>query len=198
MENKTLLQLNRTIRVNSLIPKEFCYYFTHVLLRAADLDCVKDDTQVPTAKAVIKSSIIFDALQERLWSTIENIIGEELLPTCSYSRLYSNGDVLKEHIDRPACEVSVTLQLGRSHNYSWPIYMEGARFDLNEGDAVIYEGCEAKHWREICQGPEGYYSGQVFLHFVRKNGSNVWEAGDSTNRKPPPYDINRTAQMENK
>jgi hypothetical protein len=35
-----------------------------------------------------------------------------MLPTYSYARIYANGDELKKHRDRPACEVSVTLHLG--------------------------------------------------------------------------------------
>jgi hypothetical protein len=66
---------------------------------------------------------MFETLQERLWPTIEAAVGEELIPTYSYARLYSNGDVLEKHSDRPACEISVTIQLGRSHHYAWPIYM---------------------------------------------------------------------------
>jgi hypothetical protein len=166
-----LFEQNGSLIIPKLIPIEFCQFFTHVLLRQQYIQQNKGDEQVPTAKAILDHDIMFEALQERLWPHIEKLVDEELLPTYSYARLYSNGDELSSHIDRPACEISVTIQLGRSHHYAWPIYMGDQRFDLAEGDAVIYKGCEVPHWREKCEGPKGYYSGQVFIHFVRKNGN---------------------------
>jgi hypothetical protein len=142
---------------------------------------------------------MFETLLERLWPTIEAVVQEELLPTYAYARLYSNGDVLEKHTDREACEVSITIQLGRSHHYAWPIYMGGHRFDLAEGDAVIYPGCDVEHWRDRCDGPEGYYSGQVFLHYVRKNGPYASYGGDTTARMGAvSFEKNSTLLMEAK
>jgi hypothetical protein len=186
------------VHLSKVIPIEFCQFFTHVLLRQIELGKTNGDTQVPTAQAVIEHEIMFETLQERLWPMIEKIVGQELLPTYSYARLYTNGDILEKHTDRPACEISVTLQLGRSHHYAWPIYMGGERFDLAEGDAIIYPGCDVEHWRNTCDGPTGYYSGQVFMHFVGKNGPYAAEAGDSSKREIPSYIRGRTLLMETK
>lgn len=185
------------IHVKNIVPVEFCKFFTHVLMRQADLQ-PKGDAQIPSARAILDHEYMFETLHERLWPLVESIIGEALIPTYAYARLYSNGDVLERHKDRPACEVSVTVQLGRSHHYAWPIYMGGQRFDLAEGDGVIYPGCDVEHWREKCDGPDGYYAGQVFLHFVRKNGPYVSEVGDSTVRDTYSYGKGRTLLMENK
>lgn len=189
---------NQIYYIPKIIPLEFCHFFTHVLLRQADLQGGHEDVQVPSAKCVSDHDIMFETLQERLWPFMEKTVGEQLSPTYSYARLYSNGDVLEKHTDRPACEVSMTLQLGRSHNYSWPIYVGGQRFDLAEGDGVIYPGTTVKHWRNKCDGPEGYYSGQVFLHYVRKNGPYANEFGDPNMRTEYSYIKNRTALMEMK
>jgi hypothetical protein len=183
------------IQISKVIPVEFCHFFTHVLMRQADL-APGGDGQIPNAKAILDHEYLFETLHERLWSVVEGAVGEELIPTYAYARLYSNGDVLEKHTDRPACEVSITIQLGRSHHYAWPIYMGGQRFDLGEGDGVIYPGCDVEHWRDRCDGPDGYYSGQVFLHFVRKNGEFASEVGDSTNRQMYSYMKNRTFAME--
>lgn len=190
MISEKLLNKQKAIKVSNLIPNEFCQFFTHVLLRKSDTKGY-GDSQIPNAKAVIEHELMFETLLEYLWPTIEQIIGEELLPTYSYSRLYSNGDILEKHVDRPACEVSVTLQLGRSDPYSWPIYMGDKKFELNEGEAVIYSGCDVPHWRDVCNGPKNYYSGQVFLHYVRKNGIHANQAGDSTHRTSPIFIKNR-------
>jgi hypothetical protein len=186
------------VHVSKMLPIEFCQFFTHVLMRQADLNGKQGDEQIPNAKAILDHEIMFETLQERLWPAIESVVGEDLLPTYAYARLYSNGDELIKHSDRPACEVSVTIQLGRSHHYAWPIYMGGERFDMAEGDGVVYRGCDIEHWREPCNGPKGYYSGQVFLHYVKKNGSYANEAGDRTIRAPITYTKNRTLLMENK
>jgi len=183
--------------LKNLVPPEFCQFFTHVLMRQADLNPTGDG-HVPTAKSFLHHEYMFETLHERLWSVVEQAVGEELIPTYAYARLYSNGDVLDKHTDRSACEVSVTIQLGRSHHYAWPIYMGGQRFDLGEGDGVIYPGCDVEHWRDRCDGPEGYYTGQVFLHFVRKNGPYAAEVGDNTIRNTYSYGKNRTHMMENK
>lgn len=188
---------HKALHVRGLLPPAFCQFFTHVLLRCADMNS-GGDPQVPNALAVLDHEYMFETLQERLWPVIEQIVGEELIPTYAYARLYSNGDVLEKHTDRPACEVSVTLQLGRSHRYVWPIYMGDYRFDLQEGEAVIYSGCDVEHWRDVCAGPDNYYSGQVFLHFVRKHGAHAAEVGDCSNRDLFTYARNRTAAMESK
>ncbi len=185
----------RPILLPKMITPEFGRFFTHVLMRQADL-APRGDSQVPNAKAVLDHEYMFETLQERLWPVAEQVMGEELIPTYAYARLYGNGDELAKHVDRPACEVSLTLQLGRSHHYAWPIFMGGVRFDLAEGDAVLYPGCEVEHWREPCAGPDGYFSGQVFLHFVRKNGPHASEVGDNQHRQVFSYVKHRTMVME--
>lgn len=189
------MRLSNPIYLKKVVPIEFCYFFTHVLMRHGDLE-PRGDSQIPNAKAILEHEYMFETLHERLWPVIEQIVGEELIPTYAYARLYSNGDVLEKHTDRPACEVSVTIQLARSHHYAWPIYMGGQRFDLGEGDGVIYPGCAVEHWRNSCDGPDGYYSGQVFLHFVRKEGEFASQAGDSTVRNTYSYMKNRSSAME--
>lgn len=197
MENKTILEQHGAIIVPRLISSEFCQFFTHALLRHADMNG-GGDTQVPTALSVLVHDLFLETIQEKIWPSLENIISEELLPTYSFSRLYHNGDELHRHRDRPSCEVSVTIQLGRSHHYSWPIYVEGTRFDLAEGDGVVYLGEDVDHWRDKCDGPEGYYSGQLFMHFVRANGKHAKHFGDASKRDSFSYIKNRTIMMDRK
>jgi hypothetical protein len=194
---RQIIEQYGAVHLAKVIPIEFCHFFTHALLRKADMG-ENGDGQVPNAKAIIAHDIMFETLHERLWNVIENVYGEELLPTYSYSRLYSNGDVLEKHTDRFACEISATIQLGRSHHYAWSIYMGGKRFDMAEGDMIVYRGCDIEHWREPCNGPDEYYSGQLFIHFVKKNGQHNKEAGDPTIRDVVSFVKNRTLLMENK
>lgn len=189
---------NYSAKINGLLPKEFCHFFTHVLMRKSLEPKDMHDEQVPSCLAIMHHEVMFDTVLERVWPTVESIVNEELVPTYAFSRLYHNGDVLESHTDRPACEVSLTIQLGRSHHYAWPIYVGESRYDLAEGDAVLYQGCDVPHWRDECNGPKDYYSGQVFLHYVRKNGPYADQAGDALNRVPPNFQKNRTYLMESK
>jgi hypothetical protein len=105
---------------------------------------------------------------------VSSLFGEEVLPTYTYARVYNNGSVLERHRDRPACEVSITLNLSKSHD--WPIYFQrhdGSEtfVELEPGDAVLYMGCISDHWREQFVGEE--YT-QVFMHYVRSYGENAW------------------------
>ena len=101
---------------------------------------------------------------------ISNIVKSTLLPTYAFARFYKKGNILKKHIDRPACEVSVTVHL--DGDTSWPIWIttpngKNVSVDLQSGDGMIYLGCIAPHWRTEYVGKE--YT-QVFLHYVRSTG----------------------------
>ena len=119
---------------------------------------------------------------------VEQASGLALYPTYSYFRLYKHGDVLKRHRDRPACEISVTLNLGQEPAEPWPIYIErdAAPFaaQLCPGDALIYRGCDCFHWRDAYRGVR---LAQVFLHYVDRNGLNAGEKFDrrKTLMRPP-------------
>ncbi len=113
--------------------------------------------------------MVFENLLKTKKSDIEAATGYELFPTYSFARIYKTGNELKKHKDRPSCEISVTLKLGESKKFNWPIYINDAALNLDIGDAVVYKGCEVEHWREQLQEPD-YFLGQVFLHYVIKDG----------------------------
>lgn len=104
---------------------------------------------------------------------VEAVVGVELLPTYSYSRVYVEGDDLERHIDRPSCEYSVTVNVA-CVGEPWPIWMqngdaEPTKVALNPGDAVIYKGCDVYHWRN--KMVQASVNAQFMLHYVNKNGS---------------------------
>lgn len=182
------------IYVKDVVSIEMANFMTEALRLKAALGSV-GDSQCPNAKVSVHNELIFQTLLEKMWPKIEAVIGEKLIPTYCYSRLYGTDDVLEKHTDRDSCEVSMTVQLGRSHHYSWPIYMEGQRFDLGVGEGIIYTGCTAEHWRDKCDPPDDtYYSGQVFLHYVKENGTRAEFAGDKL-YEVLPYVRNRNHQL---
>lgn len=180
-----MLTTNTVLLVPKFIPLEICKFVTHTLLLKHAQHDIPGDPQVAGSIAIGRGEPVCETLLEMAWPEMERMVGEPLIPTYSYARVYANGNELKKHTDRPSCEVSMTIQLGRSHHYSWPIYMGNQRIDLGEGDAVIYPGMDVVHWRDKCDGPPDYYSGQVFLHFVKANGVHKEWAGDKRWPKLP-------------
>jgi len=132
------------------------------------------DSQCPLSLAMYDYRWFVNLLIARL-PVMHEVMGELMLPTYSYARVYAKGEILEKHIDRPACEVSVTLHLG-SDETPWAIYFtkpngEVAEIELKPGQAAIYLGMISEHWREEFKG-EHY--GQVFLHYVRAQG-DFWD-----------------------
>ena len=130
----------------------------------------KGDDQVPGSFGVRHGDMAFDSLMRTMKPKMEECTGLELYPTYTYARLYQPGNELKKHKDRPSCEVSITLKLSDTGEYNWPIWMVDTPYELEDGDGVIYRGCDLEHWRDVRGGPSKYRLGQVFMHYVDKNG----------------------------
>jgi|TARA_R110001583_G_scaffold54968_3_gene167743 hypothetical protein len=107
-----------------------------------------------------------ESLLMRSVNKMNDLTGLKLSPTYSYWRMYTFDSQLKEHTDRPACEISVSINISNSGE-EWPIYIDGNPIILKPGDAVIYLGCELKHKREKFTGD---HNAQIFMHYVDKSG----------------------------
>jgi hypothetical protein len=134
------------------------------------------DRQAP-GTPVAYGDAAFDGLLEHLRPRIEAACGLRLHPTYSYFRLYKRGDTLSRHRDRPACEISVSLNLGQTPAEPWALFVDraedGAR--LGPGDALLYRGHELAHWREAYPGE---MLAQVFLHYVDRDGPHAGQRFD--------------------
>ena len=167
------------------------FFCSYVHTKFASLLLSSGDKQVPHTPSGYGDPA-FDGLLEYLRPRIEESSGLALYPTYSYFRLYKCGDVLKRHRDRPACEISVTLNLGQTPAEPWPIYVErdagpyAAR--LAPGDALIYRGCDCRHWREAYQGSR---LAQVFLHYVDRDGPHAGEKFDGRKTLMRPKERDR-------
>tara|TARA_R110002167_G_scaffold227820_1_gene432970 strand:+ start:206 stop:721 length:516 start_codon:yes stop_codon:yes gene_type:complete len=109
---------------------------------------------------------LMTALLDTKLHKVEQESNLKLLPTYAYWRYYVFGATLDEHTDRPACEISVTACIKKYDD--WPIVVEGTSFELEEGDAILYAGCDQKHKRPGVYKGEGV--AQVFFHYVNQNG----------------------------
>ncbi|HXQ17421.1 MAG TPA: hypothetical protein VN814_22625 [Caulobacteraceae bacterium] len=132
----------------------------------------------------------FDGLLEYLRPHIEARCGLSLHPTYSFFRLYRRGNALPRHRDRPACEISVSLNLGQSPAAPWPIHVEGPSGRVHAallapGDALIYRGVDCVHWRDAYAGNELV---QVFLHYVDRHGPYADQKFDGRKTLMRPQD----------
>ena len=103
------------------------------------------------------------------------LIGEPVLPTFTYSRMYLKGSKLPIHRDQANCELNTSVNIGCDKLWDFMIHTpypinESRRITLNPGDAIFYEGMGALHWREEFEGE--YYCG-AFLCYVRSRGEHV-------------------------
>ena len=122
--------------------------------------------------------LVTETLSSILLQPLSEITQKKLIPTYSYTRVYTKGDILKPHKDRPACQYSVTINFGGD---PWSIYFgelnKDENFDngfsvLNElvlkpGDGIVYMGEKLVHWRNELQGD---HCAQAFLHYIDENG----------------------------
>ncbi len=123
-----------------------------------------------------------ETLLVKLQPLMEENTGKKLIPTYSYFRVYRNGQDLKPHLDRDACEISTTVMFDCSYDtntFKWPIVIEDEEIHLTPGDIAIYKGCELTHWREELNHPnEDTWHVQGFFHYVDANGPFTAEAYD--------------------
>lgn len=167
-------------RVEDLLTPAHCEHLCRYLhLQVQNGRLVADRTVAGSLSAY--GDPVFDALLDVLTPTVTEIVGEELLPTYSYVRLYLEGTALARHRDRPACEVSTTVTLGGDLADEWPLWVAHPPDDteveirLPVGSAVLYRGCDLEHWREPFAGD---WHAQLFLHWVRRGGTSAGEAFD--------------------
>jgi hypothetical protein len=151
---------------------------------------LQGDEPVPKSRAMCDFMPFVRLLVEKV-PEVSELLGEKVLPTYSFARAYKEGADLIRHRDRPACEISLTLNLSKDKD--WPIYFQKSdgsetSVELAAGDAVMYLGCQADHWRNKFTGQE--YS-QLFMHYVRAYGSKSWAYFDKLQQQHPTLSTDR-------
>ena len=155
---------------------------------------ISGDSQSPNSYSSHNYISFLELLCEKT-PEVSSIIGETVLPTYVYSRVYKQESELVNHTDRDACEISLTLHL--NGDSEWPIFIstpsgETRSVVLNPGDAMIYRGCIAPHWREKFNGE--WYT-QVFLHYVLSRGKRSYAYFDKE-RRPDIVEIGEVKTPE--
>lgn len=166
--NSSLLQ-NNYIVIPDFINKNKAIDLSNEFKKYVEDNRINGDQQAVNSSAKYDYISFLELLCEKT-PEVSSIIGETVLPTYSYARVYKSNSVLEPHVDRKACEISITLNLNADK--PWPIWIltpnkEKRSVTLNPGDAMLYLGCAAPHWREQF---DGEWCSQVFLHYVRSRG----------------------------
>jgi len=154
---------------------------------------IPGDPQAKNSHAVYNYIDFLELLCEKT-PEVKKFLEEPVLPTYTYARVYKENSVLVPHKDRDACEISLTVQL--AGDAEWPIYIkkpngEEVSLNLKSGDAMLYLGCEAEHWREQFQGTEYV---QVFLHYVRSRGDRKYSFFDNKGKDLAKIAIEKNPQ----
>ena len=158
----------------------------------------KDEKQVPGSFSVYNNPK-YREIHRLVRRVVQNILEIDLHPTYFYERFYYAGQELKRHSDRPACEISVTLQISTNLKDPWDIWFQKpdgkeTSIKMKSGDAVIYKGCEREHWRfpmksnynilqnkinKLKKKEDDTYLHQIFFHYVDAQGPFVHYAYDA-------------------
>jgi alkylated DNA repair dioxygenase AlkB len=171
--NKHIIE-NNFLFVPNFISQERAQVLQKQFIELEQTGQYSKDPHAPNSPAIYNFKSFLELLCEKT-NEVANLIEEQVLPTYTYARIYKNGEVLARHRDRPACEISLTINIG--NDAPWVISIQkpsGEEVDLNlqQGDAMLYLGCIADHWRNTPFSGQNY--SQVFLHYVRSNGPNAW------------------------
>lgn len=170
---RDLFARDRYVVIRALLTDPLLGFLWRYTLERAVSTWDVGDPDVPNASCAYADPVMEHVL-ERLRPAVEGATGLPLHPTYSYVRLYRQGDALARHQDRPACEISVSLNVGQEPAAPWPLSIAGpngeAAIALAPGDGLIYRGTECDHWREPYTGTR---LGQVLLHYVDQTGPHV-------------------------
>jgi hypothetical protein len=168
------LEKNNFLFVPNFISQEQANFLQQEFYKLEVSGQYTKDKQAPNSPAVYNFKPFLELLCQKT-NEVTNLIEELVLPTYTYARIYKNGEVLERHRDRPACEISLTMNIGG--DAAWDISIqkpngEEINLNLNQGDAMLYLGCVADHWRNTPFSGQNY--SQIFLHYVRSNGPCAW------------------------
>lgn len=162
-------------------------------------DYLYDDVEPQVPGSFARTSFPqYQQLYYEIKKKVEDILDMKLYPTYYFDRFYFAGQELKRHTDRPACEISVSLQISTNKKEPWDLWFtnysgKNVNISMSDGDGCIYKGTDLPHWRlpletrynkyqqwyrKIRKVDDDTYHHQLFLHYVDANGPFVQYAYD--------------------
>lgn len=102
-----------------------------------------------TGRKLIGLDLLSKNIKNKVESYVKNNYGNEIIVKdigyMKFSKEYGTPKLLP-HKDDYACEVVFDYQLRT--NKKWDLFIEGNRVELEDNDAVVFEGEKEAHWRE--------------------------------------------------
>jgi hypothetical protein len=179
MDPVNFFKENRYAHISNLVSTELTnFLYNYLVIKACTNIKFENEADDTPYLKYCYADIATETLSSVLLEKISHVTQKKLCPTYSYCRVYTKGEILKPHVDRPSCQYSVTVNFGGD---PWPIYFGELNKDkdldngyvlkneitLNPGDGIVYMGEELVHWRNKF---EGDHCAQAFLHYIDEEG----------------------------
>lgn len=171
------LQANNYIHVPNFITAEEADNLAQWMFKQEQLGFLKKDprSNFNLFGIAVENALPFVKFLVKKTPEVSRLCDKDVLPTYVYSIIYKNNSELIRHVDRDACEISLTVNLKKDAD--WPICVkkpDGTEvcFELNPGDALVYKGCEVEHWRPNKFAGQNFV--QTFMHYVLADGERAY------------------------
>jgi hypothetical protein len=185
--NIDLLYENNFLLIDNFLPVEECNFLSEEFKTF----CVENN--VPSDKQCGENSFGYYNFKPFLQILCESVkplceyLGDKVLPSFCYGRVYYTNSDLPIHIDRPECEISISCNLGGDK--IWPFYIENGNGEMCEvnmypGNAILYLGRKAPHYRDPF---DGEFNTQVMFFYNRTYGEYSEHYFDRVNQKENNY-----------
>jgi len=177
----------RFLQLDNLLTAETCQLLSkriHILQSAGKL---KECDLCPLSQWIYGDDC-FAEVHKFFCEQLSSLFGIELVATFNAVRFYSQKATLPKHIDREACEFSLSVPIDYSGDELWPIYLseekqeaQGIPISLKKGDGIMLQGAKVYHWRKPLKNQ---WQIQAFFFFVDAAGEFKDQAGDIIERYP--------------
>ena len=190
MDPVSLFKENSYVHLEGLVSPEITsFIYNYLILKSCtNRDFSEGNEQDQNFIIQCYIDLSMETLSTFLLDKISKVTQKKLCPTYTFSRVYTHGELLKPHRDRPSCEYSITINFGGD---PWPIYFGeintennnkmnadamGLNFNghslkseivMKPGDGIIYMGEKLVHWRNRF---EGDHCAQAFIHYIDVDG----------------------------
>jgi hypothetical protein len=110
------------------------------------------------------------SVAKRVKPIIEDILGLKLEYDIAMISCYKEGGRCPPHHDAENSEFGFAFCIKK--NISWPFFVDDVAFDIEERQAILFNGYKSLHYRQGVLEKD-QYMGIAFLHFKRKNEENI-------------------------
>ncbi len=181
------LSNKRFVQLDKLLTPETCQLLSKRIHILQSADKLKKCGLCPLSQWVYGDDC-FAEVHQFFCEQLSSLFGIELVATFNAVRLYSQNATLPKHIDREACEFSLSIPIDYQGDEVWPIYLseekqakQGHAVSLKIGDGVMLQGAKVYHWRKPLKNQ---WQIQAFFFFVDAAGDFKAQAGDIIERYP--------------